>query len=98
MTGGDGNDLYVVDNALDVVVETSGGGTDRARSLVDYTLSANVEILQIRGDGITGAGNSLDNKISGNGSGNTMSGLGGADKISGRNGGVNFMEMLVRTS
>jgi len=87
MTGGDGNDLYVVDNALDVVVETADGGTDRVRSLIDYTLSDNVEILRIRGDGITGTGNSLDNKISGNGSGNTLSGLGGADKISGRNGG-----------
>jgi Ca2+-binding RTX toxin-like protein len=47
MAGGFGNDYYIVDNAGDVVLEASGQGTDTVRSSDTYTLSGNVEVLQL---------------------------------------------------
>ena len=44
MTGGHGNDTYVVDNAGDVVTESSAlaaGGTDTVESAITFTLGAN---------------------------------------------------------
>ena len=47
MTGGDGNDIYEVDDAGDVVDEAAGAtsGTDRVDSAIDFMLGANVENL-----------------------------------------------------
>jgi serralysin len=65
--GGQGNDVYVVDNALDRVIEAAGEGTDEVRtSLTSYTLGADVENLTFIGAGnFTGTGNALDNTITG---------------------------------
>ena len=38
MRGGGGNDIYVVDNAGDVVTENGGEGTDAVQSSITYKL------------------------------------------------------------
>ncbi|WP_414689076.1 hypothetical protein [Neisseria bacilliformis] len=45
MSGGDGNDVYHVDNVNDTVTERSAEGTDTIYSSVSYTAAANVENL-----------------------------------------------------
>ena len=49
MTGGAGNDTYVVDNAGDVVTEAASGGTDTVESSITFTLGAEVENLLLTG-------------------------------------------------
>jgi Ca2+-binding RTX toxin-like protein len=47
MRGGLGDDVYVVENAADVVEERAGEGRDAVRSSVNHTLGANVEDLYL---------------------------------------------------
>lgn len=91
-----GNDVYLVDNAGDVVVEEIDAGIDEIVSTVTQTLAANVENLTLAGvRRINGNGNALDNRIVGNaavnilrgGAGNdTLIGGGNADSLSGDDG------------
>ncbi|WP_341922199.1 putative Ig domain-containing protein [Polaromonas sp. YR568] len=84
MLGGLGNDIYVVEDAGDVVTELADEGTDAVQSLVDYTLTANVENLTLTGTAaISGTGNELNNVITGNAAGNTLRGLAGNDTLRG---------------
>ena len=83
MTGGTGNDLYIVESASDIVTEAASAGTDTAVSYVNYTLGANVENLILRGTAALGTGNTLNNTISGNASANTLDGGAGADAMAG---------------
>ena len=85
MVGGAGNDIYIVDNAGDVVVENPGAGIDEVRTtLASYTLGANVENLTFTGTGaFTGTGNELDNVIHGGDGGNSLYGLAGNDTLYG---------------
>jgi Ca2+-binding RTX toxin-like protein len=88
MTGGAGADTYVVQEALDTVIETdatAAGGLDLVYSAISYTLGANVEYLQIYGNATTGTGNALGNLIAASYSGvNTqLFGLDGADQLVG---------------
>ena len=84
MVGGAGDDIYFVDNAGDRVVEEVGGGTDTVYSSVDYTLSANVEKLQLIGQAASAAtGNDLDNTIIGNNAGDRLAGGAGKDTLIG---------------
>jgi Peptidase M10 serralysin C terminal/RTX calcium-binding nonapeptide repeat (4 copies) len=88
MSGGAGADTYVVQEALDTVIETdatAAGGLDLIYSAISYTLGANVEYLQIYGNATIGTGNALGNLIAASYSGvNTqLFGLGGADQLVG---------------
>lgn len=66
MTGGAGNDTYVIDNIADVVAELFGKGTDLIQSSVNYTLLANFENLLLTGSSaLSGTGNSANNTLNG---------------------------------
>jgi Ca2+-binding RTX toxin-like protein len=80
MAGGTGNDLYLVDNAGDVVTEQTNQGTDTVQSSITYTLGANVEHLTLTGTtAINGTGNSLVNILTGNSAANVLTGGTGND-------------------
>lgn len=84
LIGGLGNDLYVVDDVLDAVEELAAQGVDTVQSAaLSYTLSADVENLQLLDGGSSGNGNSLGNVISGNGDNNALVGFGGNDTLNG---------------
>ena len=93
MYGGLGNDIYVVDNAGDVVGEGGGGGLDTVWSSISFSLSnaarvaGDVENLSLGGTAaISGTGNALANVITGNASANVLAGLAGGDMLDGAGG------------
>jgi Ca2+-binding RTX toxin-like protein len=89
MEGGASNDFYFVDNAKDVVIEFDQlvGGFDTVFATVSYTLSANVENLNLtQGKGIVGIGNDLDNIVRGGEVANKLFGLDGNDSVFGEGG------------
>jgi Ca2+-binding RTX toxin-like protein len=85
MIGGLGNDIYDVNTLADIVVENPNEGIDLVyASVAGYTLSNNVERLQLYGSQAnTGTGNSLNNALYGNLLNDTLSGLDGNDYIYG---------------
>ena len=87
MSGGQGNDIYVVNDVGDVVTENVNEGTDWVQSSVTYTLGANVEDLTLGGTAaINGTGNSLNNTLKGNSFANVLDGGLGIDTLVGRSG------------
>ena len=93
LNGGAGNDLYFVDNLLDVVVEAAGPGqgVDSVRATLaagaTFTLAPNVEngsLLGVTAANLTG--NAGNNVLTGNTKANTLSGLGGDDTLIGGSG------------
>ncbi|BAQ63251.1 Calx-beta domain-containing protein [Geminocystis sp. NIES-3709] len=87
MIGGNGNDTFYVDAIEDVIVELSNEGIDAVRSMVNYTLSANVENLILQGtENIDSTGNILNNSITGNNRNNLLNGGSGNDTLNGRGG------------
>ena len=85
MVGGEGNDVYIVDNVADVVVELNGGGIDRIDASVDFSLAGiYVENLRLTGSSnINAIGNNLANILTGNGGNNLLNGGAGADTMNG---------------
>jgi Ca2+-binding RTX toxin-like protein len=98
MQGGDGDDLYYVDNSADETVEVaaaalparrvvplgSGSNIDTVIAQVSYTLRANVENLQLAGNSdLVATGNGLDNLLGGNTGANLLKGLAGVDILDG---------------
>ena len=96
MSGGIGNDTYVVDSLFDTVLENPGEGTDTVQtSLVTYTLAQNVENLTLVSvanggpvpgtvtTGFTWTGNALNNVITSNGGDDALNGGAGNDTLNG---------------
>ncbi|MCQ1769663.1 calcium-binding protein, partial [Neorhizobium galegae] len=87
LIGDGGNDTYFVDTLGDVVAEAPGGGADVIKTdLASYSLAAiaNIENLTFTGSGgFTGAGNTLDNVITGGAGDDTLSGEAGTDTLNG---------------
>lgn len=87
MSGGAGNDLYIVANIGDRVIEVSGEGIDKVMSSVSHTLADHVENLVLTGAAnIAGTGNELANQLIGNRGNNILNGGLGADKLTGGGG------------
>ena len=88
MEGGWGDDIYIVDNAMDAVLETSAaGGIDWVKASVSYALDSNVENLTLTGSSaLNGTGNTLANVIDGNAAANVLNGGAGNDVLTGGGG------------
>ncbi|MGE0574900.1 Calx-beta domain-containing protein [Reyranella sp.] len=87
MSGGKGNDSYVVDQAGDKIMEIAGQGADSVYSYIDYTLADALENLQLFGIAdISGMGNAGANVIIGNAGKNLLTGGGGDDYLVGNDG------------
>ncbi len=88
MIGGAGNDVYFVDDAGDVVNETTGlpADIDRVESDVSFVLGAGVENLDLNNNAPDGTGNDLANIINGNDAANQILGGGGNDTLNGADG------------
>jgi Ca2+-binding RTX toxin-like protein len=86
LTGGAGNDTYIV-GAGDTVVEASNAGTDTVQSAVTWSLGANVENLALVGSAaVNGTGNTLANVLTGNAGNNALIGGDGNDTMAGERG------------
>ncbi|MGO4704677.1 calcium-binding protein [Microvirga sp. 2MCAF38] len=95
--GGKGNDTYLVDNALDIVNESAGQGTDTVLASVSYALKAGSSVEFLRATdpsaktAINLTGNELDNALFGNAGANKLAGGSGKDafafasKLGGKN-------------
>lgn len=87
MEGGKGNDLYIIDEAADVVIEAANSGQDTIQSSVSWILGANIENLTLTGwNAIDAQGNGLNNTLTGNQADNALDGGRGADTMIGGNG------------
>lgn len=86
MYGGAGDDAFTVYSSRDTVIEEAAQGTDTVNAYVSYTLTANVEILRMKLEGLTGRGNALDNRMVGTDGSDTLYGAGGADSMQGQGG------------
>jgi trimeric autotransporter adhesin len=87
LEGGIGDDTYVLADDVDQVIEAADAGTDLVQSNFTYTLTDNVENLNLTGTAdIDGTGNVLDNVINGNSGANVLYGLEGNDTLDGNAG------------
>ena len=94
LVGGSGADVYFVDSAADIVVETYVRVTgdppnplDTVRATASVTLAANVESLFLLGtDALAGTGNGGANQMFGNVAANTLAGGNGDDSLFGGDG------------
>lgn len=83
--GGAGDDRYMVADASDIVVEDANQGVDSVVATTSYTLSENIENIEIESAG-SATGNSSNNIIRGSDFNNTLSGLAGNDSLIGGQG------------
>ncbi|MEQ1954479.1 cadherin-like domain-containing protein, partial [Mesorhizobium yinganensis] len=97
MRGYAGNDIYYVDNANDVIIETSAQGDDIVAVTTSYTLAAGVSVerMNTTSQGGTSAinltGNAFDQTLIGNAGDNILNGKGGADTLRGNGGNDTFV-------
>ncbi|ESQ92573.1 beta strand repeat-containing protein [Asticcacaulis benevestitus] len=82
LIGGLGDDEYYIRSSADIIVENSDEGYDKVYSSVSYTMSENVEFLELYGDADADVtGNSMDNSLQGNLGDNILIGGGGNDTL-----------------
>ena len=84
-----GNDIYIVDNAGDVVEISAvvDDGVDIVHASVTYTVPFGIQNLSLTGAvAIDGTGNEDNNVITGNSVNNVLSGLDGNDQLNGGRG------------
>jgi Ca2+-binding RTX toxin-like protein len=87
MVGGAGNDIYSLDSSGDLVMEFLGEGQDEVRvSFSGYVLPEHVEVLQLTGAAVSGAGNGGENTLIGTAGANILDGGSGADILQGLGG------------
>jgi len=87
MSGGTGDDIYIVDNSGDIITEIYGQGTDLIQTSISYAASNNVENITLTGIlNINANGNNSANIISGNSGNNVLKGLDSTDTIYGNDG------------
>ena len=87
LEGGAGNDLYLVDQAGDVLTELAGGGIDTVKASLSWTLGAELDNLTLTGNAnLNGTGNGLNNTLTGNRGANLLDGGAGNDKLDGGQG------------
>lgn len=92
MAGGGGNDTYLVDDAGDTAGEAAAAGTDAVRSLVNFSLGANLENLALLGTAaINATGNAMANTLTGNSGANVLNGGAGADAMEGGGGNDTYL-------
>lgn len=84
LVGGAGNDTYVVSQVKQQIREEIGGGLDTVRSSIHFGLLANLENLVLTGTAdLNGAGNELNNELTGNTGNNVLEGGAGNDRLEG---------------
>ena len=88
MSGGKGDDTFIVDNSSDVIREYSNQGTDLVQASVTYRIrDGDVENLTLTGSSdINGTGNGSANTITGNSGANRLIGGSGDDQLYGNDG------------
>ena len=87
MTGGGGNDTYIVNHPGDKAMELANGGIDTLRASIAKALPNNVENLVLLGNAhIFGVGNALPNQLTGNSGNNILNGAAGNDILNGLGG------------
>ena len=92
LTGGAGNDTYVVDSPFDEVVENADEGLDTVLASASYALRPNVENITLQGTAdIAAYGNGLANIMRGNSGNNLLDGGGDADFMYGGAGNDGYM-------
>jgi len=74
LTGGKGNDTYIIDHSSVNITENAGEGTDLVQINLNYTLGSDLENLTLTGTALTAEGNTLSNIIIGNTSDNFING------------------------
>ena len=82
LDGGAGSDLYLVDSAKDVAIDT-GPGTDKdtVESTASYKLDSSIENLTLLDTAVSGTGNAGNNLLIGDAQNNTLDGAGGVDTM-----------------
>lgn len=82
--GGEGDDLYIIDDVLAKLNEQMNAGNDTVRSSVTWKLGSNFEDLVLTGkNSVSGTGTDQSNHLTGNAGENVLSGLGGVDILNG---------------
>jgi len=85
MSGGTGDDTYVVDQAGDVAGELVDAGNDTVEASISYSLAGQyIETLKLTGsDNINATGNNQSNTLIGNSGNNQLNGGRGVDSMAG---------------
>ncbi len=86
MSGGLGDDTYIVDAQSATVIENAGEGFDTIVTSLNMTLPDHVEALSFLIGASSGVGNALGNTLTGNSDANTLIGLDGDDTLIGNDG------------